>query len=177
VYLYTSSIYIHIDILLYTFIHIQTLKVRGRRRSDANKPKKVPILESVVIAEKMMLDSPPPLNDSTLDNVVVINILVGNECQVSIISPQEKKDESNILEIPSSQFEPLAVVNEGLKRKLDEDHPVESSSSSNLIKSKIEKNSGSGRKGSSQPLLKVYIYIYNYIYIYIYINICIYMYV
>jgi SWI/SNF related-matrix-associated actin-dependent regulator of chromatin subfamily C len=132
-------------------------KVRGRRRSDANKPKKVPILESVVIAEKMMLDFPPPLNDPTIENVVVIDILMGNECQVSIISPQEKKvdDQSNTLEIPSTQIETPVVVNEGSKRKSDmiDDHPIETSASSNSIKLKIEK--GSGRKGSSQSHLKL----------------------
>lgn len=132
-------------------------KVRGRRRSEANKPKKVPILESVVIAEKMMLDSPPPINDPALDKLAVVNMLTGNECQLNIISRQEEivMQQSKNLEFPSNQIETLAVMSEVKKRKsgtIDE-QPTDSSSSSSSIRPKMDRSSG--RKGSSQSHLKL----------------------
>ena len=60
-------------------------KARGRRRLDAIKAKKIPILESITITEKMMQDAPPPLYDPGLDSVTVVDVQMGNECELILV--------------------------------------------------------------------------------------------
>ena len=79
-------------------------KARGRRRLDAIKAKKVPILESITITEKMMQDAPPPLYDPGLDSVTVVDVQVGNECELTLVKHgnlglKSSKSESVLTEI------------------------------------------------------------------------------
>ena len=150
-------------------------KARGRRRLDAVKAKKVPILESITVTEKMMQDVPPPLLDSNLDMVSVVEIVIGSDC----VLKQEKYVSGNKAAkatpptaelIPSESIndvDPAAMVIEneedtvvqstiGVKRKIEESDeipPEGSISSTSTTKPKKEKNLS--KKASYQSHLKL----------------------
>jgi hypothetical protein len=130
-------------------------KARGRRRSEAVKAKKMPILESIVVTEKMMQDSPPPLDNSTFESIAVIDILAGSECQLSFINPRKTEGRALIdsnIEILEKADDTLGVTNSiGTKRPAGASNDRSSSSTS----SKHKKDRVLGRKGSSQPHLKL----------------------
>ena len=139
-------------------------KARGRRRLEAIKARKVPILESVTVTEKMMQDVPPPLYDPALDIVTVVDILVGNECvlvpvkHVSHGGLKQSQSEPKLVEmVVEGSAEAALVVNDtGVKRKADGLEEVPSGDAkSSLSVGKQRKERTAGRKGSYQSHLKL----------------------
>ena len=155
-------------------------KARGRRRLDAVKAKKVPILESVTITEKMMQDVPPPLYDPGLDTVTVIDMQVGNECELTAVkhgsqglkSNQQEPIEISVTVEGNTQGVLIATTSTtvttgissadaGIKRKaeeIDEGHrqiPTADIPKSAPIAVKQKKDRSSSRKVSSQSQLKL----------------------
>ena len=146
-------------------------KARGRRRLDAVKAKKVPILESITVTEKMMQDVPPPLLDSGLEAVSVLEMVSGSECVLkeekyagnnnnkaraspSIPEPEVSEGDADTAMVVEGEEDPLLQPTVGVKRKIEDtdDGPMEGSTAS-TVKQKKEKNIN--RKPSYQSQLKL----------------------
>lgn len=117
-------------------------KARGRKKSEVAKIKKVPIVESIAVTEKIMLDCPPPLNDKLLKNIIVVDFLGGNDCQLNVILKEKDKEEMEIVssqkedEVPSS-----STVITRTKRKSEERDDTQVANSSSNSSSSIASSS------------------------------------
>lgn len=142
-------------------------KARGRRRLDSIKAKKVPILESITVTEKMMQDVLPPLLDPILDTATVVDMFIGNECQLTSVkygsqrvkessSSEAIEHEADAPEVPESQITDEPPV-PPIKRKADvlTETPVESTGNAVPSVVKVKKEKSAGKKGSFQSQLKL----------------------
>ena len=149
-------------------------KARGRRRSDAVKAKKIPILESIAATEKMMQDFPPPLLDPLIETSTVVDILTGNECQLtsvkyesqSIVPTTSSSSAADVIgesSVSEDQDEVSASTSVGTgKRKAEEVQSISIDSSTSLKAAtatatvvKLKKDKAAGRKASYPSQLKL----------------------
>lgn len=139
-------------------------KARGRRRLDSIKAKKVPIMESITVTEKMMQDILPPLLDPILDTATVVDMFVGNECQLASVKyGSNRLKESSSLEAIALESDATEVIDAQVpeeppvppvKRKAEALNEILTESAGpSLVKIKKEKSSG--KKGSFQSQLKL----------------------
>lgn len=149
-------------------------KARGRRRLDAVKAKKIPILESIAATEKMMQDVPPPLLDPSMDTSTVIDILTGNECQLTLVkyesvsliptaSSSSASDAVGESSVSEDQDDVSASTNAGTGKRKAEEIQSTSTDTSTSVKAatasaavvKLKKDKTAGRKASYPTQLKL----------------------